>query len=99
MLSDHQMAAQNKLKEMWKASNDPHYPKKMKTRDNQVEGRETRSSTRGDLTEAGQSTRANKCFTIDAAKVWNKASEKIRTAKTLAIAIKAIKIHFKTLPI
>ncbi len=71
----------------------------MKTWDNHVEGRETRSSTRGDLTEAGRSTRAKKCFTLDAAKVWNKASEKKRTAKTLAIAKKAIKIHFKILPI
>lgn len=93
------MAAQIKLTEMWKASNDPHYPIKMKTRDTQVEGMETRSSTRGDLTEIGGSTRAKKSFTIDAAKVWNKASEKIRTAKTLATAKKAIKAHCKTLPI
>ena len=56
-------------------------------------------STRGDLTEIGGSTRAKKSFTIDAAKVWNKPSEKIRTAKTLAMAKKAIKAHCKTLPI
>jgi len=36
---------------------------------------------------------------IDAAKVWNKASDEIRTAKTLAMAKKAIKAHCKTLPI
>jgi hypothetical protein len=99
MLSVNQMAAQIKLTEMWKASNDPHYPIKMKMRDSQVEGMETRSSTRGDMTETGGSTRAKKSFTIDAAKVWNKASEKIRTAKTLAMAKKAIKAHCKTLPI
>ena len=71
----------------------------MKMRDTQVEGMETRSSTQGDLTEIGGSTRAKKSFTIDAAKVWNKASEKIRAAKTLATAKKAIKAHCKTLPI
>ena len=99
MLSVNQMAALIKLTEMLKASNDPQYPIKMKTRDTQVEGMETRSSTRGDLTEIGGSTRAKKSFTIDAAKVWNKASEKIRTAKTLTTAKKAIRAHCKTLPI
>jgi len=99
MLSVNQMAAQIKLTEMWKSSNDPQYPIKMKTRDTQVEGIETSSSTRGDLTEIGGSTRAKKSFTIDAAKVWNKASEKIRTAKTLTTAKKAIRAHCKTLPI
>ena len=71
----------------------------MKTRETQEEGVETRSNTRGDLTEMGGSTRAKKSFTIDAAKVWNKASEKIRTAKTLEMAKKAIRAHCKTLPI
>ena len=71
----------------------------MKSRDNRVEGMETRFGTRGDLTEIGGSTRAKKSFTIDAAKVWNKASEKIRTAKTLTTAKKAIRAHCKTLPI
>jgi hypothetical protein len=35
MLSVNQIAAQIKLKEMWKASNDPQYPIKMKTRERQ----------------------------------------------------------------
>ena len=99
MLSVNQMAAQIKLTEMWKSSNDPQYPIKMKTRDTQVEGMETRNSTRGDLTEIGGSTRAKKSFTIDAAKVWTKALEKMRTAKTLATAKKAIRAHCKMLPI
>jgi hypothetical protein len=43
MLSVNQMAAQIKLTEMWKASNDPQYPIKMKTPDNLEEGVETRS--------------------------------------------------------
>jgi hypothetical protein len=30
-------------------------------------------------TEVGRSTKAKKSFTCDAAKVWNKAPEKIRT--------------------
>jgi len=60
---------------------------------------ETRSLTRGDLTEVGRSTRAKKSFMCDAAKVWNKAPEKIRTSKTLTTAKKAIREHCKSLPI
>jgi hypothetical protein len=81
MLSVNQMASQIKLTEMLKASNDPHYPIKMKMRDTQVEGMETISSTCGDLTEIGGSKSAKKSFTIDAAKVWNKASEKQKQQK------------------
>ncbi len=42
------------------------------------------------LTEVGRSTKAKKSFTCDAAKVWNKAPEKIRASKTLTTAKKAI---------
>ncbi len=49
MLSVNQIAAQIKLTEMWKASNDPQYPIKMKTRERQENAIETRSVTRGDL--------------------------------------------------
>jgi len=93
------MAAQIKVTEMWKASNDPQYPIKMKTRDNLVKGMETRSGTLGDLKESDGSARAKKSFTIDAAKVWNKAAQKIRTAKSLAMAKKAIRAYCKSLPI
>ncbi len=71
----------------------------MKTRERQENAMETRSVTRGDLTEVGRSTRANTSFMCDAAKVWNKAPEKIRTSKTLTTAIKAIRDHCKSLPI
>jgi hypothetical protein len=84
---------------MWKASNDPQYPIKMKTRERQENAMETRSVTRGDLTEAGRSTRAKKSFMCDAAKVWNKAPEKNRTSKTLTTTKKAIRNHCKSLPI
>ena len=99
MLTVNQIAAQIKLTEMWKASNDPQYPIKMKTRERQENAIETRSVTRGDLTEVGRSTRAKKSFICDAAKVWNKAPEKIRTSKTLTTAKKAIREHCKSLPI
>ncbi len=46
MLSDNQVAAQIKLTEMWKASNDPQYPIKMKTKERQENAVETRSLTR-----------------------------------------------------
>jgi hypothetical protein len=58
MLSVNQIAAQIKLTEMWKASNDPQYPIKMKTRESQENAIETRSLTRGDLPEVGRSTKA-----------------------------------------
>ena len=45
MLSVNQIAAQIKLTEMWKASNDPQYPIKMKTRERQENAIETRSLT------------------------------------------------------
>ncbi len=99
MLSVNQIAAQIKLTEVWKASNDPQYPIKMKTRERQENAIETRIVTRGDLTEVGRSTRAKKSFICDAAKVWNKAPEKIRTSKTLTTAKKAIREHCKSLPI
>ncbi len=71
----------------------------MKTRERQENAMETTSVTRGDLTEAGRSTREKKSFRCDAAKVWNKAPEKIRTSKTLTTAKKAIREHCKSLPI
>ncbi len=99
MLSVNQIAAQIKLTEMWKASNDPQYPIKMKTKDRQENAFETKSLTRGDLTEVERSTKAKKSFTCDAAKLWNKAPEKIRTSKTLRIAKKAIREYCKSLSI
>ena len=71
----------------------------MKTRDTNKKGMETRSSSQEDLTEMGESTRAKKSFTINAAKLQNKASEKIRRAKTLATIKKSIRAHCKTQPI
>jgi hypothetical protein len=62
MLLVNQIAAQIKLTEMWKTSNDPQYPIKMKTRERQENAIEARSITPGDLTEAGRSTRAKKKF-------------------------------------
>ena len=55
----------------------------------------TRSGTRGDLTESGGSARAKKSFIIDATNVWNIASEKIKTAKSLSIAKNAIRVYCK----
>ncbi len=72
MLSVNQIAAQIKLTEMWKASNDPQYPIKMKTKERQENAVETRSLTWGDLTEVGRSTKAKKSFTCDAVKYGTK---------------------------
>ncbi len=67
MLSVNQITAKIKLTEMQKASIDPQYPIKMKTRERQENAIETRSVTQGDLTEVGRSTRAKKSFICDAA--------------------------------
>jgi hypothetical protein len=69
LMSVNQIAAQIKLTEMWKTSDDQQYPIKMKTRERQENAITTRSLTRGDLTEVGKSTKAKKSFTCDAAKV------------------------------
>ncbi len=79
LMSVNQIAAQIKLTEMWKTSDDQQYPIKMKTRERQENAITTRSLTRGDLTEVGKSTKAKKSFTCDAAKVQNNAPDKIRT--------------------
>ena len=76
MLSVNQIAAQIKLTEMWKASDDPQYPIKMKTRERQENSIETRSLTLGDLTEVERSTRAKKSLMCHAAEVWNKGPGK-----------------------
>jgi hypothetical protein len=49
---------------MWKASNDPQYPIKMKTRERQENAIETRSVTQGELKEVGRSTRAKKVLFV-----------------------------------
>ena len=99
MLSVNQIAAPIKLTEMCKVSNDPKYPIKMKMRDLQETGMQTRSITRRDLAEFGRSILAKKSFTCDASRVWNKAPEKVRAAKTLTTAKKAIRVYSNSLPI
>ncbi len=47
---------------MWKASNDPQYPFKMKSRQRQENSMKTKSLTQGDLTEFGRLTKAKKEF-------------------------------------
>jgi hypothetical protein len=64
MLLVNQIAAQIKLTEMWKASNDPQYPIKMKTTERQENAIETRSLTQGDLTAVGRSTKAKKSLHV-----------------------------------
>jgi hypothetical protein len=64
MLSVNQIAAQIKLTEMWKASNKPQNPIKMKTRERQENAIETRSLTRGDLTKVGRPKKAKNKFYV-----------------------------------
>jgi hypothetical protein len=55
----------------------------MNSRERQENAIETRSVNQGDLTEVGRSTRAKKSFKCDAANVWSKAPEKIRTSRNV----------------
>ena len=56
----------------------------------QIKLTEMWKASNGDLTEVGRSTRAKKSYSCDAAKVWNEAPEKIRTANSITTAKKAI---------
>ena len=57
---------------MWKASNKPQNPIKMKTRERQENAIETRSLTRGDLTKVGRPKKAkNKYRTLRLKKQGN----------------------------
>ena len=69
VLPVNQMATQNKLTEVCKASNGPQYSIKLKTRDTQENTIETRSITRGDLIKVGRSKRGKKRFPCDGAKL------------------------------
>jgi hypothetical protein len=68
---------------MWKASNDPQYPIKMKTRERQENSIETRSLTQGDLTELERSTRAKKSLMCHAAKGWGKNTQNFQKEPNL----------------
>ena len=88
MLFINQLNAQIKLTEMWKASNIEKYPldiKKFASSSSRT-GTQTKGVTKENLIEP--MTKAT--FVGDATRIWNKAPDKIRQAKTLQSAKKEI---------
>ena len=99
MLSVNQTAAQIKLTEVWKARHTEEYPLKFAFQVTKEGGRETRGDRSGKAVETGRTCMAKATFMNDAARLWNKAPENIRNAKTMLAAKKAIKTFCKTLPV
>ena len=60
---------------------------------------ETRPGTRREMMEGGKTQVMCQSFTRDAGRIWNKAPDNVKKAKTLLEAKKQIKAFCKTLPI
>ena len=99
MLSVNQMNGQIKLTEAWKISNIPNYPIKWEMKQIDDEDRITRATSANIVPETARTTLAQNTFNNDAKKLWNKAPEDIKNAKSLSSAKKAIKKYVTTLPI
>ena len=63
------------------------------------EDRITRATSANIVPETARTTLAQNTFNNDAKKLWNKAPEDIKNAKSLSSAKKAIKKYVTTLPI
>ena len=101
LLSVNQLAAQIKLLEVWKAVHIPGYAVAMDPY-NQERPHNThhlRNQTNRIFNDSTKLKIAEQSFNIDAAKLWNNAPEETRTAATIEIAKRAIKIIVKTFPI
>ena len=94
MLSVNQMAGQVILTEMWKIINDPVHPLTIDIK-KYTNGMETRSVTQKDVIE----TSTRKGFIGAGSRLWNKAPENIKSAKTIGTAKKAIKSYCSSLPV
>ena len=95
MLSINQMHAQVKLTEMWKATNYKNYPLNIDQLQPAANGRATRGISKGKLSEPATLN----TFIGNATRLWNKAPNVIKTAKSISIVKKEIKQYCKTLPI
>ena len=60
---------------------------------------ETRPGTRRDMMEGGKTQAMSQSFTRDAGRIWNKAPDNVKKAKTILEAKRQIKEFCKTLPI
>ena len=95
MLSVNQTHAQIKILEIWKAVNVENHPNQVNVIKHDQSDRTSRGMTKGLL----QENSTPKTCIGDAVRLWNKAPETIRSAKSLAIAKKMTKVYCKSLPI
>ena len=98
MLSVNQINAQIKLNEVWKSLNNKTYPNKWEIKKDNS-SMQTRSSNTMQLSEPGMTNVLRSTFMSDAACLWNKAPESIKTSKTLYQAKKNIRTYVSTSPI
>ena len=100
MLSVNQTAAQIKLTEAWKASNDEDYPIHMKKPEQHTEStREVRAGTRREMEEGGRTRTLRESFTRDAGRLWNQAPLGLNETIKIAAAKRGIKDYCRTLSI
>ena len=95
MMSVNQLLAQIKLTEMRKASNRPNYPLIIEKRNLGEDSRQTRSVTSENLNEP----KTLNSFIGYATRLWNKAPQGIKDAKSLLSAKAEIKRYASSLPI
>ena len=101
MLSVNQTAAQIKLTEAWKASQDPDYPVRLmeNRKTENGENREVRTNTRREMQEGGRLKIIRESFCRDTGRLWNRAPKEIKQSISIQTAKKEIKKYCKTLPI
>ena len=98
--SVNQIAASTKLTETWKIMNGKSPLSLIQDNMNPItHGRVVRAGTTRLWKENCRSKQASKSFTIDAARLWNKAPQEIKNALTINEAKKAIKKYCNNLPI
>ena len=88
MLSVNQTNAQIKLTETWKALNNKNSCLQNLKRKECTGSRLSRSVTNGELKEEGVSNLARKSFQNDSSRLWNKASQAIKSSSSLYTAKK-----------
>ena len=99
--SVNQLAAQIKLVETWKSLNVPDYPIVLEpyNQENASSNAELRPRPTRIFNDSCRLQLAKSSFNVDAARLWNLAPEKIKTAKNIFAAKAAITEYVKNLPL
>ena len=101
LLSVNQLAAQIKLNEVWKSINKDGYPIQLDPYNSHLNqtGPMLRPQPNRVFNDSSRLHLAESSFTIDAARVWNHSPLDVRSATSLDIAKKRIRLFVKSLPI